>query len=103
MFQPFITKLAGVSFGNCQAHIRQWGCSDIGFFRLDREPKNPYDPNAIGVWFLNDRLGYLQKDVAMKLAPLMDAGRTFDAVFVCRNEWAPFENVGLTIRIVEVQ
>ena len=103
MFQPIQTKLAGVTFGQSQESILKWGCHDIGFFRLEREPENPHDPNAIGVWFLDDRLGFLERSVAKKLAPLMDAGRTFDAMFVSRNEWAPYENVGLTIRIVEAQ
>jgi hypothetical protein len=103
MFQPIQTKLVGVTFDDCQASIRKWGCQDIGFFRLEREPNNQHDPNAVSVWFLNDRLGYLQKSVAERLAPLMDAGRTFDAVFVSRNEWTSYENVGLTIRIVETQ
>jgi hypothetical protein len=56
MFSPFNTKLAGVSFGDCQQNIKKWGYDDIGFFRLEREPENPHDPNAIGIWFLNDRL-----------------------------------------------
>lgn len=103
MLEPIQTKLVGVTFDDCQTDIRKWGCQDIGYFRLEREPDNPHDPNAVSVWFLDGRLGYLQKSVAEKLAPLMDAGRTFDAVFVSRNEWAPYENVGLTIRIVEVQ
>jgi HIRAN domain. len=100
-FSPIQTKLAGVSFGDCQAAIRKWGYRDIGYFSLEREHDNPYDHNAVGVWFLNDRLGYLQKPVAEKLAQVMDAGRTFSAEFVCRNEYKPFENIGLTVRIVE--
>ncbi len=52
MFSPFNTKLAGVSFSNCQANIMKWGHPDIGYFSLEREPDNPHDPNAVGVWFL---------------------------------------------------
>jgi len=100
-FSPFQTRLAGVTFDNCQANIRKWGCADIGYFRLEREHDNPHDHNAVSVWFLNDRLGYLKTPVAEKLAPMMDADRNFLAEFVCRNEYAPYENVGLTVRIVE--
>jgi hypothetical protein len=103
MFTSFNTKLAGVSFGNCQNSINKWGYRDIGYFSLEREPDNPHDPNAVSVWFLNDRLGYLQKPVAEKLAPALDAGRHFEAEFVCRNEYLLYENVGLTIRIVETK
>jgi hypothetical protein len=98
---PIQTRLAGVTFNDCQANIRKWGCADIGYFSLEREHDNPHDHNAVSVWFLNDRLGYLQKTVAEKLAPVMDAGRSFSAEFVCRNECTPYEIVGVTIRIVE--
>ena len=101
MFSSFNTKLAGVTFGTCQESINKWGYVDIRYFSLEREPDNPHDPNAIGVWFLNDRLGYLQKPVAEKLAPMMDAGKELAAKFVCRNEWGPDSIVGLTVEIIE--
>lgn len=101
MFSSFNTKLVGVTFGDCQMNINKWGYVDIRYFRLERDPDNPHDPNAIGVWFLNDRLGYLQKTVAEKLAPLIDTGRNFSAEFISLNEYAPFKNIGLTVRIVE--
>jgi hypothetical protein len=52
LFSSFQTKLAGVTFGDCQESIRKWGHQDIGYFSLEREPNNPHDSNAIGVWFL---------------------------------------------------
>ena len=102
MFKPIITKLAGVSFGQAQHNIKQWGCADIGTYALIREPDNPYDPNAIRVslFGIHD-MGYLPKIVAMQLASLMDAGRSFLAEFVRINEFPPHKRVGLTIRIVE--
>ena len=102
MFQPFYTKLAGVTFGNCQAQILKWGCADIGTFALDREPDNPHDSNAVRVSLFGiHEMGYLPSSVARKVAPLMDTGRTFLAEFICRNEYEPYETVGLTVRIVE--
>ena len=102
MFKPVITKLAGVTFGQAQLNIKQWGCADIGTYALMREPDNPYDPNAIRVslFGIHD-MGYLPKIVAMQLASLMDAGRSFLAEFVHINEFPPYKRVGLTIRIVE--
>ena len=101
MFSSFNTKLAGVTFGDCQKSILKWGHRDIQYFSLEREPGNPHDPNAVGVWFLNDLLGYLQKPVAEKLAPVMDAGTKLTAKFVRRNEWGPDSIVGLTVEIIE--
>ena len=39
---------------------------------LVREPTNAYDPNAIQVWIAGERVGYLPKGDAAKLAPTMD-------------------------------
>ena len=101
MFLPFITKLAGVSFDYRQANIKKWGCDDIRYFSLQREPNNPHDSNAIGVWFLDDQLGYLGASVARKLAPLMDAGLKPTAKFICQNQCGPNSWVGLTVEIIE--
>jgi hypothetical protein len=49
IFEPITTKLAGVSFGDCQKNIRTLGYADIGAFAVDREPDNPHDPNAVKV------------------------------------------------------
>ena len=102
MFKSKITKLAGVSYGDCQENIKQFGCPDTGFYILIREPDNPYDAQAIsvslgGVW----HMGYIPRFLASTLAPMMDEGREFDAEFFCRNEHPAKDLVGLTVRIVE--
>ena len=95
-------KLAGVTFDDCQANIKQWGCPDIGTYALVREPENPHDSNAVRVslFGIHD-MGYLPRNHAMRIAPLMDEGRTFLAEYVSRNEYPPHEIIGLTVRIVE--
>lgn len=80
MFKPITTKLAGVSFGDAQENIKKFGCQDIGSYALIREPDNSHDANAIKVslfdiWFM----GYVPKVIAKDIAPMMDAGRMFDA------------------------
>lgn len=47
---------------------------------LRREPENEYDENAIAVWcverpFREVKIGYLAKQVAHDLAPMMDVGK----------------------------
>lgn len=102
MFQPITTKLAGVSFGNAQEHIKQFGCRDIMTYALIREPENIHDPNAIKVCLFDIFfLGYVPKHVAKNLAPLMDLGKTFIAIFVQRNESSYHNTVGMTVKIVE--
>jgi hypothetical protein len=97
-----IIKLAGVTFRDAQNNIRTFGCKDIGSYALVREPDNPHDPNAIrvalaGIVFL----GYVPKEIAKELAPLMDQGKNFMAFFVSRNEHRSHRTVGLTVRIEE--
>lgn len=95
------TRLSGVIFGDAQKNIKTFGCKDIGTYALVREPENPQDPNAIRVEVGGYFMGYIRKQIAQTLAPMMDEGRTFIAELVRRNESPRFERVGLTVRIVE--
>ena len=54
---------------------------------LVREPDNPYDPNAIGVWDAEQtlRLGYIPREVCQKLCKSLDKGHTLNAL--CLWEW----------------
>jgi hypothetical protein len=52
---------------------------------LVREPDNPADPLAVAVWLLDGdeprwRLGYLDRTVASRIAPRLDAGAELEAV-----------------------
>jgi hypothetical protein len=54
--------------------------------RLAREPANPADPLAVAVWADADdgarwRIGYLDRGVAARLAPRLDAGQGFAVEF----------------------
>lgn len=99
---PITVKLAGVSYGDCQANVKQFGCPDIGSYALIREPDNPHDSNAIKISLFDIwPMGYVPKRIARDLAPLMDEGRTYLAMFVRRNEHPAEELIGLTVRIVE--
>jgi hypothetical protein len=100
---PCTVKLVGVSFGNAQANIKTFGSPDIRWFALVREPDNPHDPNAIRVALFGEFfMGYIPKDVAVTLAPLMDAGSEFDAEFICVNKHPRHDIVGLTVKIVDM-
>jgi len=102
MIFPITIKLSGVSFGDAQKNIKKFGCKDIMTYALIREPDNYYDPNAIqvslfGIWFM----GYVPNQIAKELAPLIDAGRTFLAYFVHRNESRYHKKVGMIVLIAE--
>lgn len=44
------------------------------YVRLEREPFNVNDSNAIGVYWNKQKLGFLPRGLAAELAPIMDAG-----------------------------
>jgi len=46
--------------------------------QLKREPHNRHDSNAIGVWFKNDRLGYVPRRENLTLAQMMDRGEKLE-------------------------
>ena len=46
---------------------------------LVREPHNPHDPNAIAVRYGTLGIGYLNRDLARKLAPIFDVGERYTA------------------------
>jgi hypothetical protein len=48
-------------------------------FDLEREPFNPYDGFAVKVLYDGEHIGYIEKQVAMFLAPWLDQG----AVYTC--------------------
>lgn len=103
MFKPITTKLAGVTFGDAQQNIKKFGCEDIGSYALIREPENIHDPNAIRVSLFDQFfVGYVPKHIAQNFAPLMDSGRNFRAYFVQRNEHPYHDQVGMTVKIVEI-
>jgi len=99
---PITTKLAGVTFGECQQNIKLFGNRDINSYCLRREYSNPYDPNAIRVEIGTYFLGYLPTILARDIAPLMDAGKRFEAEYVCLNSCSHNDTVGLTVKILEI-
>lgn len=52
---------------------------------LAREPDNPHDPNAIGLWWYDERsrtgdhIGYIPRDRAKRMASELDGGKTITA------------------------
>jgi hypothetical protein len=50
---------------------------------LGREPHNAYDSNAVVVTVDGETVGYIARDDAAVLAPLLDAGRSHTAIVHC--------------------
>ncbi len=76
------TKVAGVTHKNedgenIQSILKT--LNDSCNLILERDPKNPYDPNAIKVYADGEHIGYINRDLARDLAKSMDSGRTVEA------------------------
>ena len=70
------TKAVGVTKGNRQETIEYLSPGDT--LDLRREPDNPYDENAIRIYdgtYSDDDIGYLSRDLAAEIAPIMDSNR----------------------------
>ena len=62
------TKIVGCRFYGGKATVGE-------YVKVRREPSNPYDPNAIRIDNVQrDQIGHIGRNVAAKLAPLMDSG-----------------------------
>jgi hypothetical protein len=109
---PFSTKVVGVSFVDGYPHNLHRIANDaahghegVAVF-LQREPDNPYDPNAIAVLVATtdtpaNKVGHLPRDLAAKFAASLDKNpdgwrATLESVDVIGDH--P-ERPGLTIRI----
>ncbi len=74
----FHTKVVGVTFDDRQALLRGM---EVGQpLLVEREPENPYDPNAVAVLTEGRyKVGYLKRLVAAAIAPQMDRGAAYRA------------------------
>lgn len=87
---PIQSRVAGVSFDNRDGTPRQPFVRRVRpeqRLHLHREPQNPYDANAIGIWWEDTaadahQLGYLPRTLAGVLAPLIDLGVPITALAV---------------------
>jgi hypothetical protein len=71
------TSVKGVTFSNVDGTKRQEVLATMKpeeELQLVREKNNPFDPNAIQVFYKDTMLGYIAKELARDLAPSIDAG-----------------------------
>lgn len=93
----FPTKIMGVSFEGRQDIIA--GLRPGVDLLLARQPDNAFDPNAIGVAYGNLHLGFLRKEIALHLAPLIDGGTVYHARVEHVTGGANGKNFGVNIRV----
>jgi len=72
------TKVVGVTYEGRQDIIEDLSEGDV--LELIRNRNNAHDENAIAVFYHSDQIGFLCRELAARLAPLMDEGNEFCAV-----------------------
>ena len=74
--------------------------------KLKTEPDNPYDPQAVALYYKGAKLGYVPRKCNGELSLLLNFGHTdvFEAVVLSVNPKAPtWEQVYVSIRVRDVR
>ena len=94
----FNTKLAGVSFEGRQDIAA--GVRPGATLELRRQADNPHDPNAIAAFYGALQLGFLNRKLAQKLAPLIDGdGRRYGAEVTAVTGGGKGRSLGVNVRV----
>ncbi|HLI96874.1 MAG TPA: HIRAN domain-containing protein, partial [Candidatus Baltobacteraceae bacterium] len=93
----FPTKVMGVSFEGRQDQVA--GLVPGLELELKRQPDNPVDANAIAVHFGALHIGFLRKQIAKHLAPLIDGGIRYTARVEHVTGGKEGKNYGVNIRV----
>lgn len=94
----FHTKVVGVTAGQRQSVIKN-NIMRGASLTLRRDRYNTYDSNAIGVYYSGNQIGFIKRELAAKMAPEMDAGRTDYKCVVSSITGGGSYNVGVNIEI----
>ncbi|HEV2262264.1 MAG TPA: HIRAN domain-containing protein, partial [Candidatus Rubrimentiphilum sp.] len=93
----FPTKIMGVSFEGRQDVVA--GLTPGSDLELQRQPNNPADANAIAVYYGALHVGFLRKQIAKHLAPLIDGGMIYRARIEHVTGGTAGKNFGVNIRV----
>lgn len=83
----FEARCVGMHFRGARAQALAGALTSGSAMRLEREPENEYDPNAIKVLYSSlggelEHIGYIQRDIASFVAPWMDDGVEYSVKFL---------------------
>lgn len=84
---PF--QLAGAKFRGVAVQAEVLALTPESKLSVEREPSNVYDSNAIKVLAEGVFLGYVPKNIAAEVAPMLDAGEQCDCLFAMADALSP--------------
>lgn len=95
--ESFPTKVMGVSFEGRQDMVA--GLVPGQELELVRQPENPHDANAVAVHYGTFQIGFLRKQIAKHLAPLIDSGVRYRARIEHVTGGRDGKNYGVNVRV----
>lgn len=99
--RTIVTKVAGVTHDGRQDTIALMTGHEP--CRIQPEPTNPYDANALAVWAATadglKHVGYVPRDLAAQVAPYLDGEQIMVTIFEITGGFGDFPIYGLRIRI----
>lgn len=75
----FTSAVRGIQFRPPEAQDVAYTLGVGETVKLEREPDNQYDPNAVRILYEDTFIGYVHKDVAQELSPALEEGKSFNA------------------------
>lgn len=72
--------------------------------RIEAEPNNPYDPNAVVIFFEDTKIGYVPRGENKEISKFLQLGHTdLFQVFINRKnlEEHPEEQIGVVVKITD--
>jgi single-stranded-DNA-specific exonuclease len=100
--ESFHTKLAGVTFEGRQESVAE--LEPGAPLRLERQPENPHDTNAVAVFDPRGRqVGFFNRRLAEVLAPLLDDGLDLDVTVTDVTGGGEGESLGVNVLVTRRQ
>ena len=94
----FHTKLAGVTFEGRQDALEHLSATTP--LRIERQPENPYDANAIAVFDPRGvQIGFFNRRLAAALAPTIDKGVAYDVEVTDVTGGQPGQSMGVNVLV----
>ncbi|MDH3615865.1 MAG: HIRAN domain-containing protein [Gammaproteobacteria bacterium] len=93
------SPIAGFQFHSGDSIWSSLGVGDE--LALVRESSNSHDPDAVAVYFQDDKLGYVPRAENSAIAQMLDRGETLEArISKLMTEEDPWERIRFTISLV---
>ena len=84
-----VTGVAGAGRHHAEAIASTYALVPGSALELRRDPANEHDPNAIAVHAGGEQVGWVPRELAAELAPLLDEGQTWAAIVLREQRRSP--------------